>query len=441
MMFSPLTPPPKPWQDYLHCRTCKHAIIEAIGLSLLQSASSWMKDGQRLVIAGCLSDENADCAWVITSSLTPYPTTQYKSTAEEADIRIWRHAMQCTANQVLIYSPDTDIYNIGLGCLEATTKIFIVQVNVLHSTTKKFLHLNNLKDALMKDPDTACLAKDKITYILQALFACSGCDYVSYFKNMGKATFFNHFFKHTSFICGRDMPGSLHQVGPNENTTGFLSFIRLIGSMYFNKHISSFATLYNHTNPHHSFNAIDPSLRLEERHKQWIQHVASVVAERITTEEQRVPSVTSLWRHWKRSCWTLQLWLNSPRSDPYMYTPPPEESGWIALPDGTFGIDWEDSHVQSVIEQNINFLLKGCSCKKGCTTTRCGCKKKSNHCGPGCECQGCNNLPTNMSTSETIFEEECSSEDETDESGESEIELETEIITEDAEYIDDLYLY
>ena len=69
-------------------------------------------------------------------------------------------------------------------------------------------------------------------------------------------------------------------------------------------------------------------------------------------------------------------------------------------------------------------------------TTRYGCKKKSNHCGPGCECQGCNNLPTNMS--ETIFEEECSSEDETDE---SEIELETQVITEDVEYIDDLYEY
>lgn len=252
---------------------------------------------------------------------------------------------------------------------------------------------------------------------------------------MGKATFFNHFFKHASFICDRDMSGSLHQVGPNEITKGFLSFTRLIGSLYFNKHISSFATLYNHTTPHHSFNAIDPSLPLEERHKRWIQHIASVVAERITTEEQRMPSVTALWRHWKRSCWTLQLWLNSPQSDPYMYTPRPEESGWLALPDGTFGIDWEDSHVQSAIEHNIDFLMKGCSCKKGCTTTRCGCKKKSNHCGPGCECQGCNNLPS--ITSQAIFVESSSEDESTDD--ESEVELDTEIITEDIEYMDDLY--
>ena len=40
----------------------------------------------------------------------------------------------------------------------------------------------------------------------------------------------------------------------------------------------------------------------------------------------------------------------------------------------------------------IEFLTKGCSCKKGCKTKQCGCRKTGRHCGPGCDCHGCTNL-------------------------------------------------
>jgi len=39
----------------------------------------------------------------------------YTSNALEADNRIWRHAVQTTATKILVYSPDTDVYNIGLS--------------------------------------------------------------------------------------------------------------------------------------------------------------------------------------------------------------------------------------------------------------------------------------------------------------------------------------
>ena len=66
-----------------------------------------------------------------------------------------------------------------------------------------------------------------------------------------------------------------------------------------------------------------------------------------------------------------------------------EESGttlWI--------IDWDCPQLQTQVQWTINFLMKGCSCKKGwCEGKRCGCWKKGNTCGPGCQCQGCTNLP------------------------------------------------
>jgi len=54
------------------------------------------------------------------------------------------------ANIILISSPDTDIYNIGLNLLN-TNKEYIIQLNVHHATKKKYLILNNFKLALHRD--------------------------------------------------------------------------------------------------------------------------------------------------------------------------------------------------------------------------------------------------------------------------------------------------
>ena len=54
-------------------------------------------------------------------------------------------------------------------------------------------------------------------------------------------------------------------------------------------------------------------------------------------------------------------------------------------------------------------IRRGCGCKSGCSSVRCKCKKSGTHCGPGCKCTGCTNLPvealrpgqTDQSDSET----------------------------------------
>lgn len=60
--------------------------------------------------------------------------------------------------------------------------------------------------------------------------------------------------------------------------------------------------------------------------------------------------------------------------------------------DGDYVIDWEDSGVEERIRETLNFLDKGCSCKGGCTSRRCGCKKNGRTCGIGCECRDCKNI-------------------------------------------------
>ena len=38
--------------------------------------------------------------------------------------------------------------------------------------------------------------------------------------------------------------------------------------------------------------------------------------------------------------------------------------------------------------------INSCSCKSGCETRRCGCRRKEIICGPGCRCSTCRNLPS-----------------------------------------------
>ena len=157
----------------------------------------------------------------------------------------------------------------------------------------------------------------------------------------------------------------------------------------------------------------------EEHHQTWFEKIKSVVAERIASEEG-VPSFTTLWHHWLRSCWISQMWLNSPLADLYCSLPPPEQSGWLLNHDGSYAIDWEEPELQMKIKQTIDFLVKGCSCKRGCKSKICGCRKKDKCCGPGCEYQGCTNLPIEVpqdSGDEQVYSQSHDSSDSDESSG------------------------
>ena len=114
----------------------------------------------------------------------------------------------------------------------------------------------------------------------------------------------------------------------------------------------------------------------DEKHKSWLGTIREVVSERIIQEEDRVPMHTSLWRHWKRSCWISQMWQQSNQANVFSSLPVPEDNGWTLQSDRQCIIDWESPEVQQQIKDNIEYLIKGCSCKKGCKSLKCGCRKK-----------------------------------------------------------------
>ena len=118
--FSPESPLPRNWCEHIQCRKCKRSIVEAIGLALLRSGCTKVGQGHKLVLAGCFGGEATNTAWLVQNNTIPQPLPEYSTNAEETDLRIWRHVFKTSATHILLYSPDTDVYNIGLETLTKT---------------------------------------------------------------------------------------------------------------------------------------------------------------------------------------------------------------------------------------------------------------------------------------------------------------------------------
>ena len=97
-----------------------------------------MKANQIFYTAGGFDGDLANTAWYVTGKDRPQPNPLFTSNAEEADIRVWVHIQQTQCKQVLLVSPDTDVYNIRLGmCTRMKDKHIVVQVSAINSRETK----------------------------------------------------------------------------------------------------------------------------------------------------------------------------------------------------------------------------------------------------------------------------------------------------------------
>lgn len=106
-----------------------------------------------------------------------------------------------------------------------------------------------------------------------------------------------------------------------------------------------------------------------------------------------LPSVGALDWHWRRSCWVASVWRQATQNQ--IVYPPLDGNGWRQPDLNTLLVDWDSDDNIAKVRTAVAFIKKGCGCKTGCLTARCKCKKGGNHCGPGCKCLRCCNLPAN----------------------------------------------
>ena len=94
----------------------------------------------------------------------------------------------------------------------------------------------------------------------------------------------------------------------------------------------------------------------------------------------------------------LDMWRQANRNE--MQVADVTHCGWNVT-DGILSIDWDSAENQAAVNERVLLLTKGCKCKTGCKTGRCGCRKRGQSCSEGCECLHCSNLPNSSAIEKT----------------------------------------
>ncbi len=106
--FTSSTPVLHKWRSLLGCRDCKKKLTSFIASEMLKICHDFLKEGQKLFT------NVRETAYSVIAFGTPEPEPNLRTNADEGDLRVWLHSKQSTANKKLIFSPDTDVYHIGL---------------------------------------------------------------------------------------------------------------------------------------------------------------------------------------------------------------------------------------------------------------------------------------------------------------------------------------
>ena len=264
----------KKWrEEFLKCRQCKRSLVIFLGNYLLQSIQMSLQPLQVLYVAGCFKNEISNTAWFAKGTNKPQPDPNLYSNAEESDSRIWLHATKAEKRKILVQSPDTDVYHIGLPLTCISSKEVVIQLSSVNSQEVKIINLSKFALTLKNDPDMVGISCELVPKIMQTIYIATGCNYISFFNNLGKSTFLKYFFEYSSFITAGtniNTPGMLSDTEPHQQELGYYSFLRLVGVVYFKKHASGFST----SSPVTHFNSIHlAEADYKYNHIQWLNAI------------------------------------------------------------------------------------------------------------------------------------------------------------------------
>ena len=303
LSFSNTSPIPIKWRTVIECRYCKRALTTYISSEMLSTGTTYLTPDQTLIT------NIGERAYSVTGRGTPQPEPILRCNSEEADLRVWLHCKHSAGDTKLIFSPDTDTYHIGLPLCKNLPSIDVyIQLGKSTTESPKFMHMNALLDALINDPDLAPVKSELRPQLMQSIYVCTGCDYISFFKGIRKVTFLKTLLQYASFIAGdADLLGSI--ADPDSDNSLF-SFLRLVGCAYFSKHKSGFQA----STPRALFNSVHMSSP-QEQHFEWLSQIRAVVWERADTENDMLPTTEALKLHWKRCIWVLKMYRSAQENE------------------------------------------------------------------------------------------------------------------------------
>ena len=192
---------PGKWREQLiNCRNCKRSLVKFLGKCFLDITGAHLCSEQALYVAGAFDGDITDTEWFVRGGCRAQPEPALSCNAARGNGH--KTVAACKTKHFTIISPDTDIYHIGLPLQCVKEKNVLIQVSPISSRSIQLVNIRELINALHHDPDLANVSQNILPHVIQTLYVVSGCDYISFFSEVGKATFLRYFFQHTSFITG-----------------------------------------------------------------------------------------------------------------------------------------------------------------------------------------------------------------------------------------------
>lgn len=299
-------PIPLAWRELLSCRVCKKNLTRFVAKEMLHLIPSSLRRNQTF------TTNIGETAYSVGSNKVVYPEPVLRTNADEGDMRVWLHCINTPGQRKLIFSPDTDVYHIGLTLMSQVDPegVVFIQLSTNYTGDARFLNMNALISAMSGDYALSTVPQVLLPQSLQTLYVCTGCDYVSFFQGIGKVSFLHTFFRFASFINDEQLLGSLGRMVADPNSPSFYAFLRLVGCAYFKTHSSAF----QQSSPVTLYNSVE-SASIQQQHVQWLDMIRRTVWLRAESERQTMPSVEALRLHWNRSQWVVEMWHNAPSND------------------------------------------------------------------------------------------------------------------------------
>lgn len=205
-----------------------------------------------------------------------------------------------------------------------------------------------------------------------------------------KKSFYDTFFEYASFIT--EGPSKTLDCTHNQNwEQGLKAFFRLIGCEFFKTHSALFASKVVDRKPTSLFvNTLGNTL--ENNISNWLSTIRKTLLSGTPSEDYYLPSEDSLKLHWQRVCAVAQIWQQASKN--YIVLPVFDQWGFGFNEDNEIIIKWDSELNFRRTDMLVQLWTKGCKCKAGCISGRCGCRRDDKPCGPGCACSAeCHNSP------------------------------------------------
>lgn len=94
---------------------CKRSLVKFLANYFLDKIHTHLQINEALYVAGGFDGMLTDSTWFVQGNGLRQPHPAYNCNAEETDTRIWLHVKQTECRNVLVLSPDTDVYHIGMA--------------------------------------------------------------------------------------------------------------------------------------------------------------------------------------------------------------------------------------------------------------------------------------------------------------------------------------